>query len=327
MSLASLNNPGLVASAGAAALAILPVFEELVAAGGISWSKLKIANASVFLVQVIAVSIPGRLDDQVARAIQEESDPQNAKGDGATEQGKSLAPVSGRTLVAPSGWAFAIWGPIFIGEFVFVASQAMVSSDDALVPILSKVSVPFIFAHIFQTLWTAAFRPKYSGNLMYISCGMLSATAYSLSKAHAAFASASSMYNFGTYLKLFAPISMHFGWTTAASLVNLNGAFSMKELASSRNIALLGHLSVIAATAIGTGVTITRSAPVFGGVVTWALLSVADGMKKRLDNAKIKGNDENASNLLGAETQRKLSLAGAVITGIIVTVTTVKIIS
>lgn len=321
MSLAALNIPGLIASAGAAALAALPIAEQLVAADAIEWTTVRAATAIAYTVQIVAVSVPGRIDGEVAKAIEDERKGSASKST-ASKEGKNLSPGNGRTLVAPAGWAFAIWGPIFLGEFVFVASQAAIPADDPLVPLLKKTAVPFIFAHTFQSLWCAAFRRKYSGNLQYISFAMLSATAFFLSKAHAAFASASSSYGFATYLKLFLPISMHCGWTVAASLVNLNGAFSMLDSSSPRAIAWLGHISVAAATAIGVAVTTTRSAPVFGGVITWALLAVADGMKQRLEWAK--KTDATEKNIHGATTQRWLSLAGGLVTGLTVIALTAK---
>ena len=109
----------------------------------------------------------------------------------------------------------------------------------------------------------------------------------------------------------------------AASIVNLNGAFSMKESSSPRAIAWLGHTSVVAASAVGVAVTTMRSAPVFGGVISWALLAVADGMKQRIEKAK-KNDDMKATNLIGAATQRKLSLLGAAVSGVAVILTTAK---
>ncbi len=95
----------------------------------------------------------------------------------------------------------------------------------------------------------------------------------------------------------------------------------MKESSSPRAIAWLGHASVVAATAVGVALTTARSAPVFGGVISWALLAVADGIKQRIEKAK-KNDDMNASNLKGAAIQRKLSLLGAAVSGVAVIVTT-----
>lgn len=317
ISLAALNQPAAVAAAGTGAFILLPFVEDLAAKGVFTWAQLKGAAAAAYALQVVCVSIPGRIDGEMAKELQDEND--SVVGDEA----KKLSSRNGRTLVAPAGWAFAIWGPIFMGELVSVISQLSIPADDPLVPLLRKTSVPFAFAHIFQSLWCAAFRRKYSGNLMYISFGMLASTAYSLSMAHAAFAAESSTYSGGTYAKLFLSLSLHTGWTVAASIVNLNGAFSMKESSGPRAIALLGHASVVAATAVGVAVTTMRSAPVFGGVISWALLAVADGMKQRIEKAK-KKDDMNASNLIGAANQRKLSLLGAAVSGVAVLVTTAK---
>ena len=326
MSLAALNQPAAVAAAGAGAFILLPFVEEIAAKGVFTWAQLRGAAAAAYALQVVCVSIPGRIDGEMAKDLQDEK--RRAEGkevstnkDSAGEEAKKLSSKNGKTLVAPAGWAFAIWGPIFVGELVSVISQLFIPADDTLVPLLRKTAVPFAFAHIFQSLWCAAFRRKYSGNLMYISFGMLASTAYSLSKAHAAYAAESSSYSGGTYAKLFFSMSLHTGWTVAASIVNLNGAFSMKESSSPRAIAFLGHTSVVAATAVGVVVTTMRSAPVFGGVISWALLAVADGMKQRIEKAK-KNDDMNASNLIGAAIQRKLSLLGAAVSGVAVIVTT-----
>merc|ERR1711934_396531 len=100
-------------------------------------------------------------------------------------------------------------------------------------------------AQLFQTLWTTSFRPKYKGSQMYISTAMLSGTAYSLSKAHDAISSFPKIISIPEYCIYFLPLTLHFGWTTAASLVNLNGSFAMQDSPSAKHVAWLGHLSVI----------------------------------------------------------------------------------
>jgi len=330
MSLAAFNQPAAVAAAGTGAIILLPFVEDLAAKGVFTWAQLKGAAAAAYALQVVCVSIPGRIDGDMAKDLQDEKRRAEGKDvstnmDSTGGEAKKLSSRNGKTLVAPAGWAFAIWGPIFVGELVSVIFQLSISADDPLVPLLRKTAVPFAFAHIFQSLWCAAFRRKYRGNLMYISFGMLASTAFSLAKAHAAYAAESSTYSGGTYAKLFFSMSLHTGWTVAASIVNLNGAFSMKESSSPRAIAWLGHASVVAATAVGVALTTARSAPVFGGVISWALLAVADGMKQRIEKAK-KNDAMNASNLVGAATQRKLSLLGAAVSAVAVIVTTAKMI-
>ena len=186
------------------------------------------------------------------------------------------------TTTTTAGWAFAIWGPIFIGEFVFVSSQLFLLDESShLTPIIKNITAPYVAANIFQSLWTASFRPKYSkGFNKFISVANLTGIAYSLSLAHSVYtttaaatttsgstqASTYSTFEFCQYL---LPISLHFGWTTAASLVNLNGMVAIEESVSATLVAILGHLSVVGAAATGVIVTMDRSAPVFGGVIAW----------------------------------------------------------
>mmetsp|Transcript_25413 Transcript_25413/g.37525 ORF Transcript_25413/g.37525 Transcript_25413/m.37525 type:complete len:332 (+) Transcript_25413:114-1109(+) len=308
MSFVALNNPILVAAGGIGGCAILPVLDNMVRHGSISWAALKTANVLSYAINVIAVSRPGRIDGQA----QQDSVKSGSKGG---EEMESLSPGrNGRTLVAPSGWAFAIWGPIFLGELVFVVSQVFIPETAPIAPLIKKVTAPFVMAQYFQTLWTAAFRPKYSGNLMFISTGMLGATAYSLSKAHAHIVATPKSYSPLQYILYFLPIALHFGWTSAATLVNLNGAISMKELSSSAKLVRwVGHVSVLTASALGIYISVNRSAPVYGGVIMWALSAVADGMKQRVKNTE--KEDPERVGVFGALMQKQLSSLGALTCG------------
>mmetsp|Transcript_4037 Transcript_4037/g.7755 ORF Transcript_4037/g.7755 Transcript_4037/m.7755 type:complete len:335 (+) Transcript_4037:129-1133(+) len=311
MSLSALNYPPLVALSGIGLGASLPTVEQI--AAQTPWNTLRLVNLLSYGINFISVQRPGRLDSQAA-------------------EGGELAPRTGKTLVAPSGWAFAIWGPIFLGELVGVTAPFFLSETDPIVELLKKVSGPFISAQLFQSLWCAAFRPKYNKKgegYMFVSTGMLAATAYSLSRAHAVFTANPHVYSKFQYGIFFCPMALHFGWTTAATLVNLNGSVAMKEGATSTLIKYVGHASVVAASIIGVYVAKVRDAPVFAGVIAWALSAVADGMKRRLNDKaateegsdnktkKSKENDAAASvGLDGAATQYILSRIGAIVNGL-----------
>mmetsp|Transcript_27329 Transcript_27329/g.40475 ORF Transcript_27329/g.40475 Transcript_27329/m.40475 type:complete len:319 (-) Transcript_27329:326-1282(-) len=294
MSLSALNYPPLIALSGLGLGAGLPMIEQF--ATNTPWATLRIVNLISYGINFFAVQRPGRMDGQAA-------------------EGGELAPRTGKTLVAPSGWAFAIWGPIFLGELVCVTASFLIKESDPIVELFRKTSGPFIAAQLFQSLWCAAFRPKYKGSSMFISTGLLSATAYSLSKAHAAFAANPQLYSNLQYGIFFLPMALHFGWTTAASIVDLNGSVSMQNNSSSTIIKYVGHVSVLAASVLGVYIAKTRNAPVYAGVIAWALSAVADGMKKRLaataDGKKKDKKDVPVGGLDGAKMQYMLSRAGA----------------
>ena len=72
MSLAALNQPAAVAAAGAGAFILLPFVEEIATKGVFTWAQLKGAAAAAYALQVVCVSIPGRIDGDMAKDLQDE---------------------------------------------------------------------------------------------------------------------------------------------------------------------------------------------------------------------------------------------------------------
>jgi hypothetical protein len=249
-----------------AVLAVLPVAYSF-ATTAATIGLLQAANVTAYALNVASVSVPGRIDGQAQTELQ------GKRTDDKTYQ-TVYSPKKGRSLIAPAGWAFSIWGPIFAGEAVFCGSLLLQTSD-AVMATLPEITAPLVAAHLLQSLWCAAFRPSYvtagSSWEKYVSMGMLGGTAFCLSQVHAV-AAASSWF--------FLPLTMHFGWTTAATLVNLNGSIAMSD-ASDTTVIAVGHASTVAATLLGVGVTLTQLSPAYGLTLAWALVACADGMKKR----------------------------------------------
>ena len=215
-----------------------------------------------------------------------------------------------RTLINPSGWAFSIWGPIYLGEAAFVTGQLFASeaTTSLFASLLPQITAPFVAANVFQSLWCASFRPSYGvGWKKYVSVAMLAGTAYSLSMVHslgcAAMATDPTMQSY-----LLLPLTMHFGWTSAATLVNLNGSLAADEAASPRALTALGHSSALIATTLGVGLTLSRSAPAYGLTLAWALAACADGMSKRIP-ARNSSEEETLSK--AANVQNKLCWTGS----------------
>ena len=301
----TLSSPPLVALAGVATMAGLPALDA--ALSGTSLALLKLINAGAFALNVGAVSVPGRLDGQ--------QDDEMRKGELNPTKPSANETASGvygknrsRTLVDPSGWAFAIWGPIYLGETAFLAAQ-LVSYADVVLP---GITAPLAAANIMQSLWCASFRPSYlDGWKKYISASMLAGTAYSLSLVLEA-GNAAAAANPAFQAWMLTPFVMHFGWVSAATLVNLNGSLASDETASPRALTALGHSSALVATALGIGVTVSMSAPVYGLTLAWALAACASGMKKRKP-----AYSENDEKVLGtaANVQHKLCFAGSLACG------------
>ena len=118
---------GLAKLASSGWLASVPAF------GMRGW---QILSVGAFAVNVASVGIPGRVDGEMAEeAKRVMAAKKAAKADGKAEtQEPAGIPRAhwSRGLVSPAGWAFAIWGPIFLGESAFAAmvgNPALVSSN------------------------------------------------------------------------------------------------------------------------------------------------------------------------------------------------------
>jgi hypothetical protein len=179
--LSSLNKPPIVAAAGAIIAGGFPLMPAL------PLGILQVVNCLAFAANVAAVSVPGRLDGQYDQKMRKGGiNPESSSpllSSGGTAQGSAdddPIDLRKRTLVLPSGWAFAIWGPIYLGEAVFCVAQFIESTDIALT--LPHVTAPFVAANLLQSLWCASFRPSYNdGWNKYVSVAMLGGTAYALS--------------------------------------------------------------------------------------------------------------------------------------------------
>lgn len=325
MSLRSFNSPPLVAMAGASIAVGLPILEAALSSSA-SLTLLKSLNAAAFATNVIAVSIPGRLDGQQDQQMREgelnptkpNADAKSDKKDtplvgtplvGKEEETSTYSLNRSRTLVNPSGWAFSIWGPIYLGEAAFVAAQ-LFASDATASALLPQITAPFVAANLFQSLWCASFRPSYGeGWKKYISAAMLGGTAYSLSLVHSAGATVAAA-DPTMLTHLLVPLTMHFGWTTAATLVNLNGSLASDQSASPRALIALGNSSALAATALGVGITVSQSAPAYGLTLAWALAACADGMSRRIPSQSATEEETLAK---GAVVQKNLCWAGSMI--------------
>ena len=305
--LSSLNTPPVVATAGLTVLSGLSMSAPF--ASTLSMAALQGLNTTAFLINVGAVSVPGRIDGQQDYDMRKGS--LNPDKPGSTGQSETTplggnidtySPSRGRTLVSPSGWAFAIWGPIYIGELCFVAGQFLPGSG--LETVLPQITMPFVAANLFQSLWCASFRPYYEGWGLMVSPLMLAGTAFSLSQVHTVACSAAAS-GLGWF---FLPLTMHFGWTTAATLVNLNGSIAEYRSLSDSTVIAAGHASALAASVLGVGLTLAQSSSGYGLTLAWALSACADGMRKRISNT----HDAMPRTVrTGADVQSKLCAAGA----------------
>ena len=70
------------------------------------------------------------------------------------------------------------------------------------------------------------------------------------------------------YMSCHLPLSLHFGWITAAAVVNLNSLVAVAAPPPHKQLSF-AFASVWGAAALGALVTVTTGDPVFAGVLAW----------------------------------------------------------
>uniref|UniRef100_A0A7S3NPM8 Uncharacterized protein n=1 Tax=Aureoumbra lagunensis TaxID=44058 RepID=A0A7S3NPM8_9STRA len=125
------------------------------------------------------------------------------------------------SLVTPSGFAFAIWGLIYVWETIAVAHCYLTLRPSRSLEI---AGIWFVMANIFQLLWALVF----SRELLKVSSIFITAIAFCLC---ICLENLDNPHTIERYL-IVLPISLHAGWVTAASLVNINLTFVQMNASS-----------------------------------------------------------------------------------------------
>lgn len=122
------------------------------------------------------------------------------------------------SFVTPAGWAFAIWGVIYLAEAVSVCVLAAAEVD--IVPFdlggdRSRILGLWVTMNVCQALWSVLFANE-KLILSSVALGGIAASLIALG------CEATPGSGWLGYLAVCAPVWLHAGWTTAAALVNVN---------------------------------------------------------------------------------------------------------
>ena len=281
-------------------------------------ARASVVSAIAYGVNVATVSLPGRIDGEMQkRAREREKAAAKDAGDAKrAAQAKETAKVHAipldseyRSLFTPAGWAFAIWGAIYAGEAAF-AAHALASPD----AVVRDVAPWWTLACGLQGLWCLAFRPWASKpRHFWVSSALLVAEAAALGVAHRALRAAVTTMSAARYWTTHMPLSMHFGWISCASLVNMN-SFVAKTCALDTQLAV-AFLSSFGAAALGCAVTLRTGDPVYACVIAWALSAVASDGGKR--TSETLGDAPLKALAKSARWSARIALAGVVASRVI----------
>lgn len=182
-----------------------------------------------------------------------------------------------RTLITPSGWAFAIWGPLFLGSAIFAIWQALPSQrNNAL---LDRIGWPAAVALAAQGVW--AIYTQFN-NLTVISAiiiftsliGLLMVLralvshGVGLGIGHASFTAKERWIVALVFSALAA-------WLTAASIVNVSATLRYSGFGAETTYPLVTAIMVAIGGIIAALATVrSRGNPWYALVFCWALIAI-----------------------------------------------------
>lgn len=193
--------------------------------------------------------------------------------------GKNIGEVSNTTfadvLITPAGYAFAIWGVIYVGLIAFSLYQALPNRqpDQQQSPAIAQTARAIIGACLLQIAWVYAFLVSY----FWLSVALMAGILICLIAAYLPTRSLRPTRSIRWLVQ--APISVYFGWITVAAVVNVSSAL-MISLPSVWATASTGSVGLtIAMLVISSGVAATialkyRDAA-YPAVTVWALIAIA----------------------------------------------------
>lgn len=174
-----------------------------------------------------------------------------------------------RTLITPAGWAFAIWGPLFLLSIAFAAWQALPAQrNNAL---LARIGWPAAIALAAQGVWSTYTQ---LANLTVISAGIILVSLAGLLIVLRALAEAPTLSR-GEQLFAAPAFSALAAWLTAASIVNIAASLKYHGLASAEPAPIVTAVMIVIGSIIAaTAVWGVRGAPLYGLVFAWALVAI-----------------------------------------------------
>ena len=175
-----------------------------------------------------------------------------------------------RTLITPSGWAFAIWGPLFFGSAVYALWQALPAQRDNV--LLDKIGWASVLALSMQGVW--AIYTQFA-NLTAISAIIILTSLVALLAILRKLVAFERPFSRSERIIVAITFSALAAWLTAASIVNISAVLVYHGIFTDGPYPLV-TAAIIAVGGIiaGTAVARSRGNPWYALVFCWALLAI-----------------------------------------------------
>mmetsp|Transcript_30858 Transcript_30858/g.50979 ORF Transcript_30858/g.50979 Transcript_30858/m.50979 type:complete len:312 (-) Transcript_30858:122-1057(-) len=196
-------------------------------------------------------------------------------GNGVFPGAQSNSDLSAKyqTLVTPAGWAFAIWGIVFLSQAIFAIAQ-LLPSMRAIDLVQRGVGWNYVIVCIAQIAWGFIFAYEFIElSVVAMLCILVFLVRTVVRQTKIVMEEEEGTAAIRDFWLLQFPFSIHCGWITAASFVNISVLLVKLQASSNLQyytaIASLMHLLMIAGFAL-----FYASEYVIPSVLAWATLAI-----------------------------------------------------
>ncbi len=175
-------------------------------------------------------------------------------------------------LFTPAGYAFSIWGIIFLALFVLGIYQVWIAfSNKSQSKVIERMGPWLIIANMGNATWLWFWLNEMTGLsvlAMLVILISLFAIVFKLGMQNTTTSS-------GIRLWTWVPISLYTGWITVATIANVSAYLAKINWTGGWSEVNWAALMIIVAVLANLFVLFTRKMKVFAGVGVWALLAIA----------------------------------------------------
>lgn len=206
-------------------------------------------------------------------------------------------------LITPAGYAFAIWGLIYLGLTVFAVWQLLPAQRDN--PLLKAIRGPFLLSSVANIGWIVFWHYELVPLSMVAMLVLLGSLLVIYQRIR-------SQRPFLTRLERWVvqrPFSLYLGWITVATI--LNAAVTLYDVGwrgGALSPTVWSVLLLVVVTVLAFWITGRGRDPVYGAVVIWALVGIA--MKQQGGEAPVALMASLAALLVGIAAIRAAPLPG-----------------
>lgn len=200
--------------------------------------------------------------------------------------GNTMKTISDRyaNYFTPAGYAFSIWGLIYLGLLGFVSYSIINRKETQIASIVSKIGWWFVISCLANSLWVVAWLNDYVGLSVFIMIVLLISLIAIIIQTRMEL----DAHPFKEYLFIYWPFALYTGWITVALIANISAyltkinwdGWGIPEVNwAIFMIAIAGLVNVV--------MVLTRNLREFASVGIWALFAISVANSRQQDGEPV----------------------------------------